>query len=91
MSYLDTHDLLKRWTRPPAGRGVYARQSVYRLMHCADFPAPVIATGRVRLWHLSDIARFEDTHPELTDLDAKWRKVRKAGHRALFAARLKKG
>jgi Prophage CP4-57 regulatory protein (AlpA) len=86
MSYLDTRDLLKRWTRPPTGSGVFARQSVYRLMRCADFPAPVIVTGRVRLWHLSDIATFEDAHPELTDADAKWRKIRKAGRRALFAA-----
>jgi hypothetical protein len=56
-----------------------------------DFPAPAIvdSTGRVRLYRTADILHFEETHPELTDGDAKWRKVRKAGRRALYAARMK--
>ena len=91
MSYLDTRDLLKRWTAPPTGRGVYTRRGVYKILRSPDFPAPVITTGRERLWCLSDIATFEDTHPELTDADAKWRKIRKAGRRALFAHRMKGG
>ena len=88
MPYVSIPDLLKRWTHPPTGRGVYTRRGVYKILRSPDFPAPVITddAGRIRLWHLSDIATFEDTHPELTDADAKWRKIRKAGRRALFAA-----
>jgi len=84
-------DLLKRWTRPPQGSGVYTPRGVHKLVHSADFPAPAIidGTGRVKLYHAADITDFETRHPEVTDGDAKWRKVRKAGRRALYAARLK--
>lgn len=68
------------------------RQGVRKLMHSSEFPAPAITdgSGRAKLWHLSDIAPFEDAHPDFTDADAKWKRIRKAGHRALFAARQKK-
>jgi hypothetical protein len=91
--YLSVADLLKRWTRPPRGHGVYTRQGVYKLMHSVEFPVPAITdgTGLTKLWHLSDIASYEDSHPELTDGDAKWRKIRKAGRRALYARRMKGG
>ncbi len=90
MAYLSVGDLLKRWTRPPQGSGVYTRQGVRKLMHSPEFPAPAITdgTGRVKLWHLSDIAGFEDAHPEVTDAAAKWKKIRKAGRRALYARRM---
>ena len=32
MSYVSMGDLLKRWTRPPQGAGVYTRRGVYKLM-----------------------------------------------------------
>jgi hypothetical protein len=67
--------LVKRWTRPPIGRGVYTRQGVYKLTHSAGFPEPAITSGRVRLWRAADIAVFEVAHPELTDDAIKHRKV----------------
>ncbi len=93
MSYLSVRDLLKRWTRPPEGRGVYTRRGIYKLMHSAEFPAPAITddAGNTKLWRAADIAAFETSHPEVTDADAKWRKIRKAGRRALYARRMKGG
>lgn len=78
MPYLSMFDLLKRWTRPPKGRGVFTRQGVYKLVHRPDFPAPAITdgAGRMKLWHVADIAAFESVRPELTDDEAKHRKVR---------------
>jgi hypothetical protein len=91
MSYLSVPQLLKRWTRPPRGAGVFSRQSVYRVFRFPDFPAPAVtdSEGITKLYRASDIDRFEEAHPELTDGDAKWRKVRKAGRRALYASRMK--
>ena len=89
MALLAVSDLLKRWVRPPKGQGIYTRQGVHKLMHRPDFPAPEIDTGSVKLWRLSVITGFEEAHPELTDGDAKWRKIRKAGRRALYARRMK--
>ena len=45
-------DLVKRWTRPPQGTGVYTRQGIQKLVRAADFPAPAITdgAGRVKLW-----------------------------------------
>lgn len=91
MAYLSVPQLVKRWTRPPQGRGVFTRQSVYRVFRFPDFPAPAVADseGLTKLYSAADIDRFEEAHPELTDADAKWRKIRRAGRRALFARRLK--
>jgi formylmethanofuran dehydrogenase subunit A len=93
MSYVSMGDLFKRWTRPPQGHGVYTRQGIQKLVRSADFPAPAITdgAGRVKLWHPADIAAFETSHPEVTDADAKWKKIRKAGRRALYARRMKGG
>jgi len=70
MAYLTLADLVRRW--------VYTRRGLQKLIGRGGFPAPVItdATGRLKLWHTADIAAFEDAHPELTDREAKRRKVR---------------
>jgi hypothetical protein len=89
--YLSVRQLVKRWTRPPYGQGVFTRQSVYRVFRFRDFPAPAVADseGITKLYSAGDIVRFEEAHPELTDGDAKWKKIRKAGRRALYARRMK--
>ncbi len=83
MAYLSVGDLVKRW--------IYTRQGVQKLARTSEFPAPAIssASGRVRLWRSDDIARFEEAHPEVTCADAKWRKIRGAGRRALYGRRMK--
>ncbi len=74
-----------------------------RLVEAVDPPAPrarrVHPAGHSKagslcrlpgkLWHTADIAAFETSHPEVTDADAKWRKIRKDGRRALYARRMK--
>lgn len=86
MALLSKRDLLKKWTRPPIGRGIYTRQGVYKVFHFADFPAPAVTDGAglTGLWNPADIDAFEAAHPELTSEDAKHNKVKRAG----YAARL---
>jgi len=89
MAHVSMHDLLKRWTRPPKGRGVFTRQGVYKALRWPDFPAPAVSdgTGLTKLWHPADIDAFESRHPEFTDELAKRRKIRKAGYAALMRKR----
>ncbi|MBV9771684.1 MAG: hypothetical protein JOZ32_19085 [Bryobacterales bacterium] len=63
-------DLQDRW-------GHYTRQGLYKIRRWPDFPKPVEVLGRGRepIWHLTDITAFENAHPELKSLAAKWRKV----------------
>ena len=69
MAYVGFRDLLKRW--------IYTRQGLYKVLAQADFPPPAftINGAHTKVWHVSDIARFESTHPELTSENAKARKV----------------
>lgn len=80
VTYLRLSDLVKRW--------IYTRQGIQKLARSPGFPAPSITgPGRLRLWESPDIDRFEETHPEVIDADAKWRKIRNAGRRALYGRR----
>jgi hypothetical protein len=69
-AYVRLSDLARRW--------VYTRRGIEKLIGRGGFPAPAITdgAGRLKLWHLSDIASYEDAHPELTSEEAKRRKVR---------------
>jgi len=63
-------DLQDRWSH-------YTRQGLYKVRAWPDFPKPVesVNRGRVRIWHLTDIAAFENAHPELKSNVDKLRKV----------------
>lgn len=69
MNYLGFTDILRRW--------VYSRRGLQKMMARGDFPAPVFALneGRNKAWHLTDITAFEQSHPEVTSLYLKHRKV----------------
>lgn len=68
-SFLGVADLAARWR--------YTRQGVHKLCAVPGFPAPAFTlnAGRVRAWHLPEIAAFEQSHPELTSATEKHRKV----------------
>jgi hypothetical protein len=76
--YYSIADLARRW--------VYTRQGVHKLTRSTSFPAPAITdgSGRIKLWHVADVATFESAHPEVTSEDAKLNKIKRAG----YAARL---
>lgn len=63
-------DLEERWC--------YSRQGIHQLSKSRDFPVPcaVINRGRQKVWHLEDIEKFEQRHPEVLSEEAKIFKVR---------------
>jgi hypothetical protein len=69
MVYLAMADLGRRW--------IYSRRGLQKLMRRSGFPEPFITAnqGRIKLWHMSDVAAYEAAHPELTSEEAKRRKV----------------
>jgi hypothetical protein len=68
LALLGIADLAARWS--------YTRQGVHQLAARPGFPAPVatVNSGRIRVWLLVDIERFEQEQPELASTAAKRRK-----------------
>lgn len=66
-------DLQRRWSH-------YTRRGLYKVRAWPDFPQPVESfnsgrRGKFPVWHLADIAAFENAHPELKSLADKLHKV----------------
>lgn len=70
MQLFGRKDLFNRW--------VYTRQGVHKLTTGNDFPAPylVVNGGRLLAWRDWDIMTYEDSRPELQNVDAKLAKTR---------------
>ncbi len=69
MNFVGIADLVVRWN--------YTRQGVHKLARLPDFPEPhaTINRGRVKIWLLSDLEKFEADHPEVTNETAKQSKI----------------
>lgn len=69
MSYVNFSDILRRT--------IYTKRGLLKMAARDDFPAPAftVGGGKIRIWHLADIVRFEEAHPELTSENEKHRKV----------------
>lgn len=67
--WLGQADLVARWC--------YTRGGVWKLTGSKGFPAPAFAVncGRVKIWALSAIEEYEQTHPEVMDSYAKHQKI----------------
>jgi hypothetical protein len=69
MSYVNFSDILRRT--------IYSKRGLLKMAAREDFPAAAftVGAGKIRIWNLDDIVRFEAAHPELTSEAAKHRKV----------------
>lgn len=69
MAYVGFSDILSR--------SVYTKRGLQKMIARGDFPphAFTINHGHNKVWHLSDVVKFERTHPEFTSENAKRRKV----------------
>lgn len=67
---LTISDLVSRWDMP--------RQSIHQKVGEEDFPNPVqhVANGRTALFLESDIEKFEESHPWISDPGKRQRRAR---------------